>query len=363
MRVLICWSHISGYMAACWRALAARSVDLNVLAFRTDSPGAGTQAAFKDEVVHDLKIRLLSPEEQGNSQLILDHVLSLKPDLIVIPGWFHRPYTDLARRPELAGTKFMMTMDTPWRNQWRQKIARFKIGSLLNRMSGIIVAGERAWQYARQLGIPEQKILRGVYGFDAQPLEQIAAERAANAVNAWPKKFLFVGRYVNDKAIDVLLAGYKQYRARSSEPWLMTCCGQGEFKAQIAATDGISDLGFVQPRDLPGVLREHGAYVLASRYEPWGVAIAEAQYSGLPVICTEACGASVELVRHLASGLIAPTDDADALAEAMLWIERHPDRLAGMGAIGKQLAAPFTAEFWAQRWEGKMLSLQGRNRC
>lgn len=358
MKVLICWSHISGYMAACWRALAARGVDLNILAFRTDAPAAGTQAAFKDDVVSNLNIRLLSPSEQHDSELIRSHALKLKPDIIVIPGWFHRSYSDLARSPKLIDAKFMMTMDTPWRNQWRQKVARFKIGSLLNRMSAVIVAGERAWQYARHLRIPEQNILRGVYGFDALPLEELANKRLANP---WPKKLLFVGRYVDDKAIDILLAGYKKYRSLSSAPWPMSCCGQGKYREQIAAAEGMTDLGFVQPRDLPDVLLKHGAYVLASRYEPWGVAIAEAQYSGLPVICSEACGASVELVRHLASGLLVPTEDADALAEAMLWIEKNPDRLPAMGTLGKWLAAPFAAEFWAQRWEGKMASLQGRN--
>ena len=36
MRIVICWSHVSGYMAACWRALAATpGVDLFVLGFGT----------------------------------------------------------------------------------------------------------------------------------------------------------------------------------------------------------------------------------------------------------------------------------------------------------------------------------------
>ena len=49
MRVLICWSHISGYIAACWRALVATAdVELAVIAYRTEAANSGTQAAFKD---------------------------------------------------------------------------------------------------------------------------------------------------------------------------------------------------------------------------------------------------------------------------------------------------------------------------
>src|SRR4051812_2028074 len=204
MKVLICWSHISGYMAACWRALAASGVDVSIVAFRTDVAGSGTQAAFKDDVVGGLDVRLLSPDEQNDAKTIAAHVSEKKPDIVVVPGWFHAPYRELVT--SFPAVKFVMTMDTPWRNQWRQKIARFKLGSYLDRMSAVVVAGERAWQYARQLRIPEQKILRGVYGFDAAPLEGLLAQRQSRD---WPRKFLFVGRYVQDKAIDVLLAGYQ----------------------------------------------------------------------------------------------------------------------------------------------------------
>ena len=92
MKVLICWSHISGYMAACWRALAATGIDLSIIAFKTDVTGAGTQAAFKDDVVAGLDVRLLSPSEQHDAATILSHLVQKKPDVVVVPGWFHDAY-------------------------------------------------------------------------------------------------------------------------------------------------------------------------------------------------------------------------------------------------------------------------------
>jgi glycosyltransferase involved in cell wall biosynthesis len=350
MKVLICWSHISGYMAACWRALAASGVDLSIIAFKTDVQGSGTQAAFKDDVVAGLNVRLLAPNEQQDARLVLDHAINIQPDVIVVPGWFHEPYRALVKSPELAGVKFVMTMDTPWQGNVRQFLAAIKLKSYLQRMSAVVVAGERAWQYAKHLGVPEKKILRGVYGFDARALEDLLEKRKSAA---WPRRFLFVGRYVDDKAIDVLLSGYREYCSMSKEPWALVCCGQGADRNEIVATKGVSDIGFVQPNELPRVMLEHGVFVIVSRYEPWGVAIAEAQYSGLPVICSEACGASVEIVRHHASGLLVPTEDPKSLAQAMLWMEQNSDRLAAMGEIGKSLAKPFAAEFWAARWKQK----------
>src|SRR5689334_7219793 len=116
MNVVICWSDISGYMAACWRALAAcPDVKLFVIAFGAESPS--TDVAFRDEVMHGLEHRLLDGAEREDAALIRSIVVAQQPDLVVIVGWFHAPYRALVDAPELRqrGTKFVMTMDTPWR--------------------------------------------------------------------------------------------------------------------------------------------------------------------------------------------------------------------------------------------------------
>jgi glycosyltransferase involved in cell wall biosynthesis len=337
-------------MAACWRALQALSgIELSIIAYQV---GAGEEhIAFGQQVMKGLNFKLLNRSDAHDPTIVAALVQERKPDVIVVPGWFNPAYSSLPSHAKLADAKFVMTMDTPWRNELRQKMARLKIGSYLDRMDLVVVAGERAWQYARHLRIPESKLLRGVYGFDAAPLEEIFAQRKAAP---WPRRFLYVGRYVQDKAIDVMLAGYAQYRAKSKLPWPLVCCGQGVFREQIAAADGVSDRGFVQPGDLPRVLAEQGAFVIVSRYEPWGVAIAEAMYSGLPAICSEACGASVSLLRDQVSGLLVPTEDPAALARAMLWMEQHLEELPRMGESAKALAKPFSAEFWAKRWKTRL---------
>jgi glycosyltransferase involved in cell wall biosynthesis len=77
------------------------------------------------------------------------------------------------------------------------------------------------------------------------------------------------------------------------------------------------------------------------------------------VICSEACGASVELVRHLYDGLVVPTEDATAVARAMRWMHEHADELPEMGKRGRELAAPFASEFWAKRWAQLFFELTG----
>jgi glycosyltransferase involved in cell wall biosynthesis len=168
---------------------------------------------------------------------------------------------------------------------------------------------------------------------------------------------LYVGRYVEEKAIDVLLGGYSQYRESVENPWPLACCGTGPMASAVAGAAGVTDLGFVQPAELPRILLAHGAFVFVSRFEPWGVALAEAMASGLPAICSEACGVSVELVRHLHNGLLVPTEDAGAVARGMGWMHEHYEELPEMGRRAREFAIPYSAECWARRWHERFIRL------
>ena len=75
--------------------------------------------------------------------------------------------------------------------------------------------------------------------------------------------------------------------------------------------------------------------------ESFGMAIAEAMASGLPVVTHPAAGdrdnAQLELVEHGVTGLVAAT--AEDYAQAVLWLWRHPEDARRMGAAGREKAA------------------------
>jgi glycosyltransferase involved in cell wall biosynthesis len=348
MNVVICWSHLSGYMTACWRALSKLDdVKLTVFAWKAET--GETHQQFSSSLAADFDCRLLDAQQRSDREYLADQIAALNPDAIVLAGWSHGPYRKLTTHPKLSHARFAMAMDTSAKPWLRRSLVRAYLRSYLDRISTVIVSGERSWQYARALGVAEPRIRRGMYGFDADLFAPIFLAR--EAATDWPQRFLFMGRYVPDKAVDVLVDAYRQYRTQSREPWSLTCCGIGPMKSLLNGIDGIDDRGFVAPDQQRELYLSSGCAVMPSRYEPWGVAIAEAAASGLPVICTAACGASVELVRSQYTGLIVPSDDASALARAMLAIERTSTTdLRELGRNGAQLAAAFGAQHWAIRW-------------
>src|SRR5690606_12298285 len=109
-------------------------------------------------------------------------------------------------------------------------------------------------------------LLWGVNTCD-QPLFAQVAERRGDA--APPRRFLFVGRLVPDKGVDVLAAAYRAYRAAAEDPWPLLVRGVGPRADELAGLEGVEMLGFVQPPDLPAVFERAGCLVLPSRHEPW----------------------------------------------------------------------------------------------
>jgi glycosyltransferase involved in cell wall biosynthesis len=247
---------------------------------------------------------------------------------------------------------FAVAIDTPWKGTFRQKLGRVVMRKFFSRMSAAMVSGERSAELASALGFRMHQIHRGIYGLDYELFRAVGARRA----KPFPRKFLFVGRYVEEKALDVLVSGYRRYREHSSRPWGLVTCGQGPLKPLLSGAEGIEDRGFTQPEALPRVLEECGAFVLPSRYEPWGVALAEAGAAGLPLICTDAVCSGLDLVRSYYNGVVVPTDDVEALAGAMSWIEGNEEILDELGERSAVYAGAYAAPVWGERW-ATMLAL------
>jgi glycosyltransferase involved in cell wall biosynthesis len=342
-RVVFCWTGISGYLSASWRALAQRSeIDLHVVTF-----GGLAATDFDQELMGDLSCRLLDETERENTALIHDEVARQSPDVVVIAGWFHRPYRQLAYAHRLQDTRFVMGMDTPWRGTWKQRLAPWLLWRYMRQMDHVVVTGERCWQYARRLGVPAKKITRGVYGVDYDTLSGISRD---GADPKWPRRFLFVGRFEEEKGVDLLVEAYRRYRERVEDPWPLTCCGKGPLGDLLDRTPGIENRGFVQPGDMMEEWARSGVFVLPSRFDPWPLALVEAAASGLPIVCSDACGSAVEVVRNGYNGLRVPDEDPGALAQAFAQIQRRYDELPEWGRRAQRFAAPHSAERWAKRW-------------
>ena len=136
-------------------------------------------------------------------------------------------------------------------------------------------------------------------------------------------RLLSVGSVVPRKGYDVLIAALATL---TDLPWRLTVAGDrtrdldtvAQLDADIARHAlgiRITMLGAVAPDRLADLYTEADAFVLASRFEGYGMAYAEAVAHGLPVIGSNA-GAIPDTVPPQAGLLTAP-GDIPALAKAL----------------------------------------------
>lgn len=340
MRVVICWSGMQGYVAACLRALnQIPEIELHVLHLNfRDLP-------FQEELLDGVSNERLTASAPNTD--LTRRVAAHDPDVVLLCGWFYPPYRQLAFAPELRRAKFVLGMDTTWTGSWRQRVNQLRLRGFMRRMEKIVVAGTKSADFARRLDAAPGKIVTGFYGFDFTAFREKGAERLDSAPE-WPRRFLFAGRYAPEKGLTCLMDAYQAYRASVPDPWPLDCCGTGP-ESRLLRRDGVTDLGYVQPSKLPELFAGHGVFVMPSLEEPWGVAIGEAAATGLPLVCTEVCGAAVDLLRSYYNGIMVPPGDPTALAHALRWMHENHHRLRTFGQRSRHLAHPFSAEAWAER--------------
>jgi glycosyltransferase involved in cell wall biosynthesis len=138
-----------------------------------------------------------------------------------------------------------------------------------------------------------------------------------------PVMLLAVGTVIPRKGYDVLVAALDKL---ADLPWRLIIVGDRERSpdttrqldaaiARLDLRDRISFTGAVGSERLPQLYASADLFVLASRFEGYGMAYAEAVAQGLPVVGTSA-GAIPDTVPQ-GAGVLVPPDDAEALAAAL----------------------------------------------
>lgn len=332
---------MSGYLDACLQVLASR-------------PGVRLQLFHLP--VHEAApydhSRFGSPGERHelqppvSSRPILDALRTFRPQLVLVSSWNIAAFRQVARR--LRGrVPRVMCMDNQWLATPKQ-LAGVALSPVMIRplFDGVFVPGEPQARFARRLGFTESRTWRGLYSCDH---DRFAAARRSAQPPGERRAFVFAGRLMEEKGVDVLVRAYQRYRRDAGEdPWELHVYGTGPLGRLVDGSTGVSLHGFVQPERLPAVLAGAGGFVLPSRFEPWGVVIHEAAAAGVPLVASTACGAAVHLLQDLHNGFLVDPDDVPGLAGAMGRLARLPvEQRQRYGERSALLAQQFTPDRWA----------------
>jgi len=202
----------------------------------------------------------------------------------------------------------------------------------------ILTVSELARQTYVDAGVPPEKVHAVPLGADLELFSPDGADRRGAAFN-----FLFSGATIHRKGFDLLLEAFDRVRAGVPAARLRLAGPRGDSAHLLdrRGTDGIDVLGAMPQPALAAELRRADVLVLPSRNDSYGMVVAEALASGVPVLISEMVGAR-DLVTEGKTGWIVPVDDTAALAVRMAWCAAHPDAVRAMRADCRRAAESAT---------------------
>jgi len=190
-------------------------------------------------------------------------------------------------------------------------------------------------------------------------LALFAPRRAPRATDGHRVRFLFMGRLVEIKCVDLLLEAF----ARCPASYELTLLGDGHLRASLeqkaaalALSGRVTFAGQVDQKRCSEVLGESDALVLPSLRECGGAVVLEAMAMGVPVIASDWGGPRDYLDAD--TGILVPVGDRacfiDNLHRALLRMGSSPELRARLGAAGR---ARVEREFDWERKIDRMLEI------
>jgi glycosyltransferase involved in cell wall biosynthesis len=327
--------------------LRERGWDVRFLMLHEDEPGAWEFAQALTErgvPLDDIRLRAdVDPIAFGE---VVAHLARARPRILHT----HLVHADVYG--QLAGTVARVPLRLSTKhgfNEFREgrwfALADRSVGSLTH--VHIAISQGLAQYLAETEGFDEEDFEIVHYGISAR-------EDATSFAGAEPR-LLCIGRLIPIKGHLVLLRALAQ--ARGSVPGVrLDLAGRGPLEPALKAyarelglEDAVRFLGFVSP--VQRAVEDAAIVVVPSLGEGFGMVALEAMERSRPVIAS-AVGGLPEIVLDGETGLVVPSGDADALAEAIVALAGDLERAAAMGAAGRERAlAEFTPERSARRVE------------
>ena len=158
-RIAFLYTHISGYLSACLRALKD-NYDVEIILYRWPET---ENAPFGKNLIEFIDYNhIRSGEGSGD---IIKYLESLDPQAIYISGWADKGYLKAVKYFKNKGTPIVSGMDAQWRGNLRQRLACMAAKWYLHPAIDILwVPGERQRVFAKKLGLYRKSLLeRHVY--------------------------------------------------------------------------------------------------------------------------------------------------------------------------------------------------------
>jgi glycosyltransferase involved in cell wall biosynthesis len=299
---------------------------------------------FEEETLGGFELRLgarwivLSPR-------VIPALQRFRPDAVIVGGW-NQPAFLLALLWGRARRKPVVSWVESTARDARSGAPALELAkrALIRAFEGFVVPGRASADYLGTFGVPPDRIAVAPNAVDpaifVDRVDRIREGRLANERCS----FLYTGRLEPEKNVGALVEAVRGLDVE------LVVAGTGSEEASLRrlAPANVRFTGNLDRDELPALYAAADVYVLPSVSEQWGMTLNEAALAALPIVATDAAGATYELVEDGVNGFRIPARDSQALRRALERLATDPPFRVRAGARSRELGRRLSPEAWAE---------------
>lgn len=169
------------------------------------------------------------------------------------------------------------------------------------------------------------------------------------------KQVIAVGRYVNPKGFDLLIAAWEKIAPKHKD-WVLKIYGDGPLREALQAkvdAVGLSTSCILElpVKDIAAKYAESSIFVLSSRFEGFGLVMVEAMACGLPVVSFDCSCGPKDIISNHEDGILVEAGNVEELARQIAYLIEHDEIREQMGQRALENVQRYKIENIAVLWQ------------
>ncbi len=263
---------------------------------------------------------------------VINSIRKTKSKIIVVNGWSYSSFWLAIIAGRIFGKEIWLRAENPL----NQELCKSKKTILLKKIflkhflfrfliDKFLFIGRQSKLFFEYYGVSSRNLIFTPYAVDNHFFQQQALEnqrkkeiiRKSLGIRTDAKVILFSGKYISKKRPLDLIRAYERIINSNT---ILLMVGEGKLRTEMEAYIKDRDLkdviltGFVNQSEISKYYAIADVFVMCSGMgETWGLSVNEAMNFSLPVIVSDTCGCSYDLVKHGENGFVFKEGDIDAL--------------------------------------------------
>lgn len=237
-----------------------------------------------------------------------------KPSIVVLSGWMDSGYIYAVKKvKQLIGCQVVGGIDDLWLGTIRQYLGTIYYKLFYNKIFDYLwVSGPPQFSYAQRFVRDSNKIICNLYSADNNVFKH---------VGNFSKRFIYVGRLINQKQPNILLDAFSILQKEINHDWQFLLIGAGEMMEEIRNkyehNSAVKITGSLTQVEVKDLLVDGGVACLPSIKDQWGVSVHEYALMGCPLLLSDGVGSRFQFLINGYNGFVFEKGNLESCVTAM----------------------------------------------